>query len=65
MKNETLSLLGTTSLVQTPFIKVTIGKYTFGYYNKSSASGVDKNGAYTLNKITSIFGSIYILHCIF
>ena len=52
MKNETLSLLGTTSLVQTPFIKVTIGKYTFGYYNKSSASGVDNNGAYTLNKIT-------------
>jgi len=52
MKNETLSLLGTTALVQTPFVKISIGKYTFGYYNKSSASGVDARGAYTLNKIT-------------
>ncbi len=52
MKDETLSLLGTTALVSTPFVKISIGRYTFGYYNKSSASGVDIRGAYTLNKIT-------------
>lgn len=52
MKNETLSLLGSTSRVETPFVKITIGKYTFGYYNKSTtATGVDIHGAYTLNKI--------------
>ena len=53
MKNETLSLLGTTSLVVTPFIKVQIGNYVFGYYNKKSSSNLrDEHGIYTLNKLT-------------
>ena len=52
MRNESLSLLGTTALVTVPFVKVTIGGYTFGYYNKDSSTGADVRGAYTLNKIT-------------
>lgn len=52
MKNETLSLLGTTARIETPVIKVTIGDYVFGYYNKSSVSSMDARGVYSLNKIT-------------
>ena len=52
MKNETLSLLGTTARVETPFVKITMGDYVFGYYNKSSTSSMDARGVYTLNKIT-------------
>ena len=52
MAQESLSLLGSTSLVTTPFIKVTIGDYIFGYYNKDSSKGEDARGVYTLNKIT-------------
>lgn len=36
-----LSLISSTSLVQTPYIKVTIGKYSFGCYNKD-AVGTEK-----------------------
>lgn len=52
MKNETLSLLGTSALVSCPFVKITMGDYVFGYYNKSSTSSMDARGVYTLNKIT-------------
>lgn len=49
---QTLNLLGTTSRVEVPFVKVTIGEYTFGVYDKKTSSGYDVYGSYKLNKIT-------------
>ena len=47
-----INLLGTTARVVTPFIKVTIGDYTFGIWDKkTSAQTVDEFGVYKLNKI--------------
>lgn len=47
-----LDLLGSTSRVVTPFIKVTIGDYTFGVYEKQvSKQTYDEYGSYKLNKI--------------
>ena len=46
-----LNLLNTTSRVETPFVKVTIGTYTFGVYDKVVARAVDKQGMYKYNKI--------------
>lgn len=47
-----INLLSTTSYVSTPFIKVTIGNYTFGIYDAENvSSGFDINGVYKLNKI--------------
>ena len=39
------SLLGSTSRIETPFIKVTIGAYTFGIYNRTE-SEINENGFY-------------------
>lgn len=39
-----ISLLSTTTRVESPYIQVDIGDYTFGVYNKSSKTKVDKNG---------------------
>ena len=47
-----ISLLSTTTRVESPYIQVDIGDYTFGVYNKSSKTKVDKNGL-------NIFGNIF------
>ena len=49
---QNLSLLSTSNRVETPFIVVTIGKYTFGAYNRNSVLQSDGMGAYVLNKVT-------------
>lgn len=46
-----INLLNTTSRVETPFIKVTIGNYTLGVFDKRTVQGVDKQGVYKYNKI--------------
>ena len=51
MAKSPINLLSNTSRVETPFIKVTIGDYTFGKFEKVSTSGFDERGAYTINKI--------------
>ena len=48
---QNLSLLGSTARVVTPFIKVQIGDYTFGVYEKVTSTGYDEFGTYKLNKI--------------
>lgn len=49
---KNLDLLGTTSRVAVPFVKVTIGNFVFGSYDKtSSGPHFDEHGVYTLNKI--------------
>lgn len=61
------NLLSTTSLVQTPYIKVTIGKYSFGCYNKE-ARGVQKYPNYInslqVTKLNGRFNS-YVLTIIY
>lgn len=47
---KNLSLLGSLSRIEAPFIKVTIGEYTFGIYQKSAAT-LEANGFYTAAKI--------------
>lgn len=39
---STLDLLGSTSVVECPFIKVVIGDYTFGVYNKGSVDSATR-----------------------
>lgn len=51
MQNQSINLLSNTSRVETPFIKITIGDYTFGVYDKVSSNGFDASGVYTINKI--------------
>lgn len=47
-----INLLSTTSRVEIPFIKVTIGEYTFGGYDKKvTGSNIDVNGVYKLQNI--------------
>lgn len=46
-----LGLLSNNNFVETPFIKVVIGDYTFGVYDVTSNVGYDINGTYKLNKI--------------
>lgn len=46
-----ISLLGSTSRVVTPYIKVQIGNYTFGVYQKGDATIQDYNGFYLQSKI--------------
>jgi len=41
-----ISLLGGTTRIEVPFIKITIGDYTFGVYNKESAVVQGNNGFY-------------------
>lgn len=49
---QNINLLSTTSsMVETPYIVVTIGKYTFGAYSKNSTLKSDGMGAYVLNKV--------------
>lgn len=48
---QSLSLLSTSGRVETPFIKVTIGDYTFGAYSKTSRMEADGNGSYVLNQV--------------
>ena len=40
------SLLSSTSLVQAPWIKVTIGTFTFGVFSKTKASPKNAEGFY-------------------
>ena len=47
-----LSLLGSTSRVETPYIKVIIGDYTFGVYQKTDATVKDGQDFYIVSKIT-------------
>ncbi len=49
---KNISLLNTTSRVEAPVIKVSIGEYTFGVYQQSSKRKKDDNGFYTSFKIT-------------
>lgn len=51
MANKSINLLSNTSRVETPFIKITIGDYTFGVYDKVSSNGFDASGVFTINKI--------------
>lgn len=46
-----VNLLNTTSRVETPFIMVTIGTYTFGVYDKKIERVNDSQGNYRYNKI--------------
>lgn len=48
---NSISLLGTTSRVEAPFIKVTFGVYTFGVYNRTDATIKDDSGFYQAAKI--------------
>lgn len=47
-----LNLLGSTNRVETPYIKVTIGDFTFGVFDKTfKQRGKDVNGEFVLNNI--------------
>jgi hypothetical protein len=45
-----VALLGNTTRIETPYIKVQIGDYTFGIYQKSKGVIQDKNGYYEITK---------------
>lgn len=50
--STSLNLLGVTSRVQTPFVKVSIGDYTFGVFEKQNLKkGKDEMGVYRKQKI--------------
>lgn len=51
--NERRSLLSSQARIQTPWIKVTIGDYTFGIFNKTTKSGAvkDSDGFYTAYQV--------------
>ena len=46
------SLLSSQARVQVPWVKVTIGTYTFGVFSKSEARAKDDNGFYTAFNVT-------------
>ena len=46
MANEKRSLLASNARVQSPWIKVTIGEYTFGVFSKVKAANKDQDGYY-------------------
>lgn len=49
---SSLNLLGYTTRVETPFIKVTIGDFTFGVFEKQDLErGIDEMGVYRLQKV--------------
>jgi hypothetical protein len=48
---ENIALLGNTSRVETPYIKVIIGDYTFGVYQKTKGRLKDEKGFYEAAKI--------------
>ena len=45
-----INLLSTMGFVEVPFIKVTIGDYTFGAYKRETSLGYDMFGTYRLNR---------------
>lgn len=47
-----LNLLGSLSRVETPFVKVTIGSYSFGAYDRQTVRAYDAQGAFKMNKVT-------------
>ena len=47
-----INLLSTMGYVEVPFVKVTIGDYTFGAYRRTSGFGYDEFGAYRLNRVS-------------
>ncbi len=49
MATERLSLLSSSARVQTPWIKVTIGNYTFGVFSKTESKQKDDSGYYYTN----------------
>ena len=49
MATERVSLLASNARVQAPWVKVSIGNYTFGVFSKSEASLKDDNGFYYTN----------------
>jgi len=49
---NTLSLLSATNRIEIPFIKVTIGDYTFGVYSRENLNETTKDGWYKKAKIT-------------
>ena len=49
--HRSINLLSNSTRVETPFVKVTIGDYTFGAYDKTSTLEADGNGSYILNKV--------------
>lgn len=51
MAAQNISLLSSSSRVEVPYVVVTIGKYTFGAYGRSSAFESDGSGSYTLSKV--------------
>ena len=51
MSSKNLSLLGNLNRIETPFIKVTIGNYTFGIYQKTKATLKDEKGFYLATRI--------------
>ena len=46
-----INLLGSLTHVEVPFIKVSIGDYTFGVYDKTTSNASDVQGAYKATKI--------------
>lgn len=49
---SSINLLGSTTRIETPFVKVTIGDYTFGVYEKQDLKrGRDEMGVYKLQKV--------------
>lgn len=46
-----INLLSTMGFVEVPFIKVTIGDYTFGAYKRETSLGYDMFGTYRLNRM--------------
>ena len=49
MAGERLSLLASNARVQVPWVKVSIGNYTFGVFSKSTAVQKDDDGFYYTN----------------
>lgn len=45
-KDERRSLLSSAARVQVPWIKVTIGTFTFGVYSRTKAGTKDEDGTY-------------------
>lgn len=49
---SSLNLLGSLNRVECPFIKVQIGDYVFGVFDKTTVSRYDSDGIYRLHRIT-------------
>lgn len=49
---SSLNLLGNLNRVECPFIKVQIGAYVFGVYNKTTISKYEEDGLYRTHRIT-------------